>query len=37
MILAIKRTDTDMRPNYGYYYSFGGLYSNAGGQGWNEM
>jgi hypothetical protein len=36
-IFAIKRTDADMSPSYGYYYSFGGMYSNAGGQGWNEM
>ncbi len=34
-IMAIKRTDTDQRSEY--YSSSGGLYSQAGGQGWNEM
>lgn len=36
-IFAIKRTDTDIRTSPGHYYTFGGMYSNAGGAGWNEM
>lgn len=36
-IFAIKRTDIDIRTSPGHYYTFGGMYSNAGGAGWNEM
>jgi hypothetical protein len=36
-IFAVKRTDTDIRTSPGHSNTFGGMYSNAGGAGWNEV
>lgn len=35
-IFVIKRIATDF-PDYDYYYTIGGMYSNIGGMGWGEM
>lgn len=35
-IFVIKRLATDF-PDYDYYYTIGGMYSNIGGMGWGEM